>query len=162
MKMNLGKFATTFRYILTHPTIHVLKNRYRSKKFVVKFVCKAVQNGDKWIINGQKVWTSGAHFSDYGILVVRHDPNLEKHKGMTFFFVDMKSPGIEIKPIKQITGGSSFNEVYFTDVEIPDTQRLGEIGDGWKVAITTLMNERLAVGDAGGADGVGIAVSTCF
>ena len=113
---------------------------------------KAVQNGDKWIINGQKVWTSGAHFSDYGILVVRHDPNLEKHKGMTFFFVDMKSPGIEIKPIKQITGGSSFNEVYFTDVEIPDTQRLGEIGDGWKVAITTLMNERLAVGDAGGAD----------
>ena len=84
--------------------------------------------------------------------MVRHDPNLEKHKGMTFFFVDMKSPGIEVKPIKQITGGSSFNEVYFTDVEIPDSQRLGEIGDGWKVAITTLMNERLAVGDADGAD----------
>jgi alkylation response protein AidB-like acyl-CoA dehydrogenase len=113
---------------------------------------KAVQDGDKWIINGQKVWTSGAHFSDYGILVVRHDPDLEKHKGLTFFFVDMKSPGIEVKPIKQITGGSSFNEVYFTDVEIPDSQRLGEIGDGWKVAITTLMNERLAVGDAGGPD----------
>ena len=113
---------------------------------------KAVQDGDKWIINGQKVWTSGAHFSDYGILVVRHDPNLDKHKGMTFFFVDMKSPGIEVKPIKQITGGSSFNEVYFTDVVIPDSQRLGEIGDGWKVAITTLMNERLAVGDANGAD----------
>ena len=74
---------------------------------------KAVQKGDKWIINGQKVWTSGAHFSDYGILVVRHDPDLEKHKGMTFFFVDMKSPVIEVKPIKQITGGSSFNEVYF-------------------------------------------------
>ena len=113
---------------------------------------KAVQDGNKWIINGQKVWTSGAHFSDYGILVVRHDPDLEKHKGLTFFFVDMKSPGIEVKPIKQITGGSSFNEVYFTDVEIPDSQRLGEIGDGWKVAITTLMNERLAVGDAGGPD----------
>ena len=113
---------------------------------------KAVQNGDKWVINGQKVWTSGAHFSDYGILVVRHDPNLDKHKGMTFFFVDMKSPGIEVKPIKQITGGSSFNEVYFTDVIIPDSQRLGAIGDGWKVAITTLMNERLAVGDADGAD----------
>jgi alkylation response protein AidB-like acyl-CoA dehydrogenase len=113
---------------------------------------KAVQNGDEWVINGQKVWTSGAHFSDYGILVVRHDPNLDKHKGMTFFFVDMKSPGIEIKPIKQITGGSSFNEVYFTDVVIPDSQRLGAIGDGWKVAITTLMNERLAVGDADGAD----------
>jgi alkylation response protein AidB-like acyl-CoA dehydrogenase len=86
---------------------------------------KAVKDGDNWIINGQKVWTSGAHFSDYGILVVRHDPNLEKHKGMTFFFVDMKSPGIEVKPIKQITGGSSFNEVYFTDVVIPDSQRLG-------------------------------------
>jgi alkylation response protein AidB-like acyl-CoA dehydrogenase len=113
---------------------------------------KAVQNGDEWVINGQKVWTSGAHFSDYGILVVRHDPNLDKHKGMTFFFVDMKSPGIEVKPIKQITGGSSFNEVYFTDVIIPDSQRLGAIGDGWKVAITTLMNERLAVGDADGAD----------
>lgn len=113
---------------------------------------KAELDGDTWTINGQKVWTSGAHFSDFGILVVRHDPNLEKHKGMTFFFVDMKSPGIEVKPIKQITGGSSFNEVYFTDVEIPDSQRLGEIGDGWKVAITTLMNERLAVGDAGGAD----------
>jgi alkylation response protein AidB-like acyl-CoA dehydrogenase len=113
---------------------------------------KAVQDGDNWIINGQKVWTSGAHFCDFGILVVRHDPNLEKHKGMTFFFVDMKSPGIEVKPIKQITGGSSFNEVYFTDVVIPDSQRLGAIGDGWKVAITTLMNERLAVGDANGAD----------
>ena len=113
---------------------------------------KATQDGDNWVINGQKVWTSGAHFCDYGILVVRHDPNLEKHKGMTFFFVDMKSPGIEVKPIKQITGGSSFNEVYFTDVVIPDSQRLGAIGDGWKVAITTLMNERLAVGDANGAD----------
>ena len=113
---------------------------------------KAVKDGDNWIINGQKVWTSGAHFSDYGILVVRHDPNLEKHKGMTFFFLDMKSPGIEVKPIKQITGGSSFNEVYFTDLVIPDSQRLGEVGDGWKVAITTLMNERLAVGDANGAD----------
>ena len=113
---------------------------------------KAVQDGDKWIVNGQKVWTSGAQFCDYGILVARHDANLDKHKGMTFFFVDMKSPGIEVKPIKQITGGASFNEVYFNDVVIPDSQRLGEIGDGWKVAITTLMNERLAVGDASGAD----------
>ena len=113
---------------------------------------KAVQDGENWIVNGQKVWTSGAHFSDYGILVVRHDPGLEKHKGLTFFFVDMKSPGIDVKPIKQLTGGSSFNEVYFNDVVIPDSQRLGEIGDGWKVAITTLMNERLAVGDADGVD----------
>ena len=86
---------------------------------------KAVQDGENWIVNGQKVWTSGAHFSDFGILVVRHDPSLEKHKGLTFFFVDMKSPGIEVKPIKQLTGGSSFNEVYFNDVVIPDSQRLG-------------------------------------
>ena len=113
---------------------------------------KALKDGDKWIVNGQKVWTSGAQFSDYGILVVRHDPSAAKHKGLTFFFVDMKSKGIEVKPIQQITGGSSFNEVYFSDVEIPDSHRLGEIGDGWKVAITTLMNERLAVGDANGVD----------
>ena len=101
-------------------------------------------------------WAKGldlsAQFSDYGILVIRHDPSAAKHKGLTFFFVDMKSKGIEVKPIQQITGGSSFNEVYFNDVEIPDSHRLGEIGDGWKVAITTLMNERLAVGDANGVD----------
>ena len=113
---------------------------------------RAVQDRSDWIINGQKVWTSGAHFCDYGIIVVRHDPDVDKHAGMTFFFVDMKSPGIDIKPIKQITGGSSFNEVYFNDVRIPDSQRLGAVGDGWRVAITTLMNERLAVGDANGAD----------
>ncbi|MDG0969687.1 MAG: acyl-CoA dehydrogenase family protein [Porticoccaceae bacterium] len=113
---------------------------------------KAVKDGDDWIINGQKVWTSGAHFCDYGIIVVRHDANVDKHAGMTFFFIDMKSTGIDIKPIKQITGGSSFNEVYFNDVRVPDSQRLGAVGDGWRVAITTLMNERLAVGDATGAD----------
>ena len=105
---------------------------------------KAVQDDDDWIINGQKVWTSGAQFCDYGIIVVRHDANLDKHAGMTFFFVDMKSPGIDIKPIKQITGGSSFNEVYFSDVRIPDSQRLGAVGDGWRVAITTLMDSRTA------------------
>ena len=108
---------------------------------------KAELDGDTWTINGQKVWTSGAHFSDYGILVTRSDPTVAKHKGLTFFFVDMKSPGIEVKPIKQISGGANFNEVYFTDVKIPDSQRLGAIGDGWKVSLTTLMNERLAVGD---------------
>jgi len=117
---------------------------------------KAEKDGNEWVINGQKVWTSGAHYSDFGILVVRHDPDIAKHKGLTFLFVDMKSPGITVKPIKQITGhagsGSGFNEVYFDDVRIPDSQRLGEIGDGWKVAITTLMNERLAVGDARGSD----------
>jgi len=113
---------------------------------------KAEKDGDDWIINGQKVWTSGAHFCDFGIIVVRTDPTVPKHKGLSFFFLDMKSPGIEIKPIRQISGGSNFNEVFFTDVRVPDSQRLGEVGEGWKVALTTLMNERLAVGDASGVD----------
>jgi alkylation response protein AidB-like acyl-CoA dehydrogenase len=109
---------------------------------------RAEQRGNEWIVNGQKVWTSGAHYSDWGILVTRHDTALPKHKGLTFFFLDMKSPGIEIRPIRQISGGSNFNEVYFTNVRIPDAQRLGQIGEGWQVSITTLMNERLAVGSA--------------
>ena len=113
---------------------------------------KAVLDGDTWTINGQKIWTSGAHYSDYGILVTRSDPTAQKHKGLTYFFLDMKSPGVEVRPIKQISGGANFNEVYFTDVKIPDEQRLGSVGDGWKVALTTLMNERLAVGDASGPD----------
>ena len=110
------------------------------------------KDGDDWIINGQKIWTSGAHYCDWGILVTRSDPTVPKHKGLTFFFLDMKSPGVEVRPIKQISGDSNFNEVYFTDVRIPDHQRLGAVGDGWTVSLTTLMNERLAVGDAGGCD----------
>jgi alkylation response protein AidB-like acyl-CoA dehydrogenase len=105
-----------------------------------------------WIINGQKVWTSGAHFSDYGIVLVRTDPNVPKHAGLTMFFIDMKTPGIEVRPIKQILGTSNFNEVYFHDVRVPDAQRLGSVGGGWKVSITTLMNERLAVGQSPGPD----------
>ena len=114
---------------------------------------KAEKDGDEWVINGQKIWTSGAHYSDYGILVVRTDPNVPKHKGLSYFFVDMKSPGIEIKPIKQLSGIANFNEVYFTDVRIPDSQRLGEVGQGWQVSITTLMNERASIGN--GPSGVG-------
>lgn len=104
-------------------------------------------DGSKWILNGQKVWTSGAHFSDYGIIVARSDPSKAKHKGLTFFFLDMKTPGVSIKRIKQISGASNFNEVFFSEVEIPDVQRLGEIGSGWSVSMTTLMNERFAVGE---------------
>lgn len=107
---------------------------------------RCVKDGDDWIINGQKIWTSGAHFSDYGVIVTRSDPTQPKHKGLTYFFLDMKSPGVEVRRIKQISGVSNFNEVFFTDVRIPDSQRLGAVGDGWKVSITTLMNERLAVG----------------
>ena len=110
---------------------------------------KAEKDGDDWVINGQKIWTSGAHYSDYGILVVRTDPNVPKHKGLSYFFLDMKSPGVETKPIKQLSGDANFNEVYFTNVRIPDDQRLGEVGQGWQVSITTLMNERASIGGAG-------------
>ena len=113
---------------------------------------KAEQDGDDWVINGQKIWTSGAHYADYGILVVRTDPNVPKHKGLSYFFLSMKSPGIETRPIKQLSGDANFNEVYFTDVRIPDSQRLGAVGQGWQVSITTLMNERLALGGGGGGD----------
>ncbi len=108
---------------------------------------RAERDGDDWVINGQKIWTSGAHLSDFGIIVVRTDPNVPKHEGLTFFFLDMKSPGIEIRPIHQMSGARHFNEVFFTDVRVPDSQRLGAVGQGWKVSLTTLMNERLAVGD---------------
>jgi alkylation response protein AidB-like acyl-CoA dehydrogenase len=111
---------------------------------------KAERDGDApdadWVINGQKIWTSGAQYSDYGILITRTDPTLPKHKGLTMFFLDMRSPGVEIRPIKQANGQSGFNEVYFTDVRIPDAQRLGAVGGGWQVSLTTLMNERLSIG----------------
>ena len=107
---------------------------------------RAEKRGDDWIINGQKIWTSGAHYSDYGILLTRTDPNVAKHKGLTMFFLDMKTPGVEIRPIKQANGQSDFNEVYFTDVKIPDAQRLGAVNDGWNVSLTTLMNERMSIG----------------
>jgi len=113
---------------------------------------RAERRGDDWVVNGQKIWTSGAHYSDYGILLTRTDPNLPKHKGLTMFFLDMKSPGVEVRPIKQANGQSEFNEVYFSDVKIPDSQRLGEVNDGWNVALTTLMNERMSIG-AGVATG---------
>ena len=99
-----------------------------------------------WIIRGQKIWTSGAHYSDYGIVITRTDPDVPKHKGLTMFWLSMKTPGIEIRPIKQANGQSGFNEVFFTDVRIPDAQRLGAVGQGWTVSLTTLMNERLSIG----------------
>jgi alkylation response protein AidB-like acyl-CoA dehydrogenase len=107
---------------------------------------RAEKQGDEWIINGQKIWTSGAHYADYGILITRTDPNVPKHKGLTMFFIDMKSPGVDVKPIKQANGMQEFNEVFFTNLRVPDAQRLGAVGDGWNVSLTTLMNERLTIG----------------
>ena len=103
--------------------------------------------GDDWVINGQKIWTSGAHYADRAILVTRNDPEAVKHRGLTYFFLDMKTPGIDVRPIRQVSGYSGFNEVFLTDVRIPDSQRLGNVGEGWQVAITTLMNERVVSGD---------------
>ena len=107
---------------------------------------RAERDGDDWIVNGQKIWTSVAHLADWGLLILRTDPNVPKHAGLTMFFLDMKSPGVEIRPIKQANGQSDFNEVFFTDVRIPDSQRLGAVGQGWKVSLTTLMNERASIG----------------
>ena len=107
---------------------------------------RAEPSGDAWIINGQKIWTSGAHYANYGMILTRTDGTAAKHEGLTMFFLDMKSPGIEIRPIKQLNGQSGFNEVYFTDVRVPDHQRLGAVGQGWRVSLTTLMNERLSIG----------------
>jgi alkylation response protein AidB-like acyl-CoA dehydrogenase len=107
---------------------------------------RAERDGDHWIINGQKIWTSGAHYADYGILITRTDPTVPKHKGLTMFYIDMKSAGVEIRPIKQANGMQEFNEVFFTNLRIPDKQRLGAVGDGWNVSLTTLMNERMSIG----------------
>ena len=112
----------------------------------------AVREGDDWIINGQKIWTTGAQYCKWGMIVTRTDPTAEKHKGITYFIVDMQAPGIEIRPIKQINGLSGFNEVFFTDVRVPDSNRIGAVNDGWRGALTTLMNERHSIG-GGGAGG---------
>ena len=114
----------------------------------------AVRDGDEWVVNGQKIWTTGAHFCKWGILVVRTDPTVTKHAGLSYFVVDMEAPGVEIRPITQINGGKGFNEVFFSDVRIPDENRLSEVGNGWAVAITTLMNERSSIGSSSTGGGV--------
>jgi alkylation response protein AidB-like acyl-CoA dehydrogenase len=114
---------------------------------------RAEKFGDEWVLNGQKVWTTGAHFSEWGEVIVRTDPDLPKHQGLTMFLVDLHAPGVEVRPLRQITGEAHFNEVFFTDVRVPDDQRLDEVGKGWTVALTTLMNERMAIGGAGGGGG---------
>jgi alkylation response protein AidB-like acyl-CoA dehydrogenase len=118
---------------------------------VAALATRAVRDGDEWVINGQKVWTTFAHLAKWGMLVARTDPEAPKHRGLTYFIVDMTSPGVEVRPLRQMTGDAEFNEVYFTDARVPDSMRLGDVGRGWDVAITTLMNERVALGGGGGA-----------
>ena len=107
---------------------------------------RGVRDGDEWVVNGQKVWTTLAHLSRWGLLVVRTDPEAVKHAGLTAFVVDMHAPGVETRPLRQMTGEAEFNEVYFSDTRVPDSERLGEPGDGWRVSLTTLMNERVSIG----------------
>jgi alkylation response protein AidB-like acyl-CoA dehydrogenase len=110
---------------------------------------RAVEDGDEWVVNGQKVWTTLAHIAKWGMVVTRTDPNAPKHQGMTYFIVDMQAPGVDVRPLYQITGEAEFNEVFFNDVRIPDENRIDAVGAGWRVALTTLMNERVAIGGSG-------------
>ena len=174
--IGLGMVAPT---ILAHAQPHI-RERYLPKLWrgdlvasqlfsepaagsdLASLTTKAERDGEEWVITGQKVWTSGAHYSDIGEIICRTDPDLPKHKGLTGFVIDMKDPAVEIRPLRQMTGGASFNEVFFNELRVPDDHRLGDVNQGWSVALTTLMNERASIGAGGVAGGGmgGIANST--
>jgi alkylation response protein AidB-like acyl-CoA dehydrogenase len=122
---------------------------------VASIPSRAVRDGDEWVVNGQKVWTTLAHVSSYGMLLTRTDPDVPKHGGLSYFIIDMRAPGVDVRPLFQITGEAEFNEVFLTDVRIPHADMLGAEGEGWRVATTTLMNERVALGGGAGARGRG-------
>ncbi len=165
--IGLGMVAPTIR---THGTPEqkdrYLKKMLRGEEFwaqlfsepgagsdVASLAMTAVRDGDEWILNGQKVWTSGAQYCDFGEIICRTDPDAPKHRGITAFIIDMRAPGVKVQPLRQMTGGASFNEVFFEDVRVPADSVLGEVNNGWGVAITTLMNERVAIGSGGGTGG---------
>ncbi|MEY2433431.1 MAG: hypothetical protein QOC92_3156 [Acidimicrobiaceae bacterium] len=172
--IGLGMVAPT---ILAHAQPHI-RERYLAKMYRGEIVgcqlfsepgagsdlaslqTRAVRDGDEWLVTGQKVWTSGAQYSDIGEVICRTDPDLPKHSGLTGFVVDMRAPGVEIRPLRQMTGGASFNEVFFNEVRVPDDHRLGDVNQGWTVALTTLMNERASIGAGGIGGGSGLANST--
>jgi len=172
--IGLGMVAPT---ILAHAQTHVAE-RYLPKLYrgdivasqlfsepgagsdLASLQTKAERDGDEWIITGQKVWTSGAHYSDIGEIICRTDADLPKHKGLTGFVVDLKAPGVEIRPLRQMTGGANFNEVFFTEVRVPDDHRLGDVNQGWTVALTTLMNERASIGAGAAGGGMGLSSIT--
>ncbi len=116
---------------------------------------RAVPDGDEYVLNGQKIWTSLGHMARRGLLVARTDPDQPKHRGLSYFLLDMTTPGVEVRGLRQITGQAEFNEVYLTDARVPAADLLGAVGDGWRVAMTTLMNERVAIGRRGGGRGDG-------
>ncbi|MGH8982578.1 MAG: acyl-CoA dehydrogenase family protein [Acidimicrobiia bacterium] len=123
---------------------------------------RATRDGDEWVLSGQKVWTSGAQYSDIGEIITRTSPDKPKHKGLTMFLVDMRAPGVEVRPLRQMTGGATFNEVFFEEVRVHDSHRLGDVDEGWSVALTTLMNERAAIGGGGTGGGIGSTSMTRF
>ncbi len=171
--ISLGMVAPT---ILAHGTPEVqdryLKDLYRGDMVACQLFSepgagsdlasvqtKAIRDGDEWIVTGQKVWTSAAHVSQIGEVICRTEPEAPKHRGLTAFVVDMTAPGVEIRPLRQMTGGAAFNEVFFEEVRIPDSHRMGDVNGGWNVALTTLMNERASIG-AGGGGGLGLLSAT--